>query len=40
MFVGYFFDCMDGHFARKYNMVTEFGDMYDYITDLSKFKQV
>lgn len=37
MFVGYFFDCLDGHFARKYNMVTKFGDKYDHIADLSKF---
>lgn len=30
----YFFDCMDGNFARKYNMVTEFGDTYDHIKDI------
>jgi phosphatidylglycerophosphate synthase len=30
----YFFDCVDGQFARRYNMVTEFGDQYDHITDL------
>ena len=33
--VSYFFDCMDGHFARKYHMETEFGDMYDHIKDIS-----
>lgn len=37
MFIGYFFDCMDGHFARKYNMITKFGDFYDHIADVSKF---
>lgn len=31
--ISYFFDCMDGHFARKYNQVTKFGDYYDHITD-------
>jgi phosphatidylglycerophosphate synthase len=30
----YFFDCMDGNFARKYNMVTDFGDTYDHIKDI------
>ncbi len=29
----YFMDCLDGHFARKYNMCTVFGDYYDHITD-------
>lgn len=29
----YFFDCLDGLFARKYNMVTKFGDYYDHIKD-------
>lgn len=32
----YYFDCLDGHFARKYDMVTVFGDYYDHISDLSK----
>ena len=27
----------DGNYARKYNMVSEFGDMYDHITDLLVF---
>ena len=35
--IGYFFDCMDGNYARMYNMVTEFGDLYDHISDLLKF---
>lgn len=31
--VGYFFDCLDGYYARKYNMETEFGDYYDHVSD-------
>lgn len=30
----YFWDCVDGHYARKYKMVTQFGDVYDHITDI------
>jgi len=33
--INYFFDVIDGQFARNYNMVTEFGDLYDHITDCS-----
>lgn len=29
------FDYFDGHYARTYNMTTEFGDMYDHIKDIS-----
>lgn len=32
--LGYFFDCMDGQFARKYDMVSQFGDIYDHTTDI------
>lgn len=32
----YFYDCMDGYFARKYNMATTFGCYYDHIADVSK----
>lgn len=31
--VAYVFDCLDGHFARKYDMCTVFGDYYDHLTD-------
>lgn len=31
----YFWDCVDGHFARKYSMTSEFGDMYDHVTDIT-----
>jgi len=31
--LGYFFDCLDGHMARKYDMCTTFGDYYDHISD-------
>ena len=34
--LSYFFDCMDGNFARKYNMVTDFGDYYDHSVDIFK----
>lgn len=30
----YFFDCVDGHFARTYKMFSKFGDLYDHISDL------
>ena len=33
MIFSYFFDCMDGNYARKYNMQTKFGDYYDHIKD-------
>jgi phosphatidylglycerophosphate synthase len=32
--VSYFFDCLDGHFARKYNMETQFGDYFDHFRDI------
>ena len=31
--IGYIFDCIDGHMARTYNMVTKTGDLYDHFTD-------
>ena len=33
LFISYFFDCLDGFYARSYGMVTVFGDYYDHITD-------
>ena len=35
--IGYFFDCMDGNYARKYNMVTDFGDKFDHFSDIIKY---
>lgn len=35
-FIGYFFDCMDGSYARTYNMTSKFGDYYDHISDIIK----
>lgn len=32
--VSYWFDTIDGHYARKYNMQTKFGDYYDHVTDV------
>ncbi len=34
--ISYFFDCLDGNFARMYNKCTRFGDLYDHIVDLIK----
>lgn len=34
--MAYFFDCADGNYARKYNMVTKFGDFFEHISDLLK----
>ena len=35
--LSYFFDCVDGHFARKYDMITDFGDAYDHFKDIFVF---
>lgn len=35
-FLAYFYDCADGHFARKYKMTSKFGDIYDHISDVIK----
>jgi len=34
-FISYFFDCMDGHFARRYKMTSKGGDMFDHGKDVS-----
>jgi phosphatidylglycerophosphate synthase len=36
-FVGYYFDCADGNYARKYGLVTKFGDYYDHFSDVFKY---
>jgi cardiolipin synthase len=33
LIISYFFDCLDGYFARKYNMISKFGDYLDHGTD-------
>lgn len=33
-YISYFFDCMDGHYARKYSMQSKFGDMFDHGKDI------
>lgn len=33
-FISYMFDCFDGHYARKYNITSEFGDKYDHYKDM------
>ena len=35
-FIAYYFDCADGKMARKYNMTTKYGDLYDHYSDLAK----
>lgn len=34
--ISFYFDCMDGHMARKYKMYSKFGDYYDHISDVLK----
>lgn len=33
-FMNYFFDVMDGYYARKYSMVSKNGDLYDHAKDV------
>jgi phosphatidylglycerophosphate synthase len=33
-FTSYSYDVFDGNYARKYNLVSQFGDYYDHIKDL------
>lgn len=33
----YMFDCQDGNYARKYNMVSNFGDYFDHVKDVIIF---
>lgn len=40
MLVAYYFDCVDGKLARKYNMITPFGDYYDHFGDLFKIAAI
>lgn len=35
--ISYMFDCFDGFYARKYNMVSHFGDIYDHGKDIFIF---
>ena len=35
-FIGYVFDCSDGYVARRFDMVTQFGDLYDHLSDILK----
>jgi hypothetical protein len=34
--VAYFYDCLDGNFARMYNCTSKFGDIFDHISDIVK----
>ena len=33
LFLGYYWDCCDVYMARKYDMVTKYGDVLDHVTD-------
>jgi phosphatidylglycerophosphate synthase len=35
IWIGYFLDCMDGHYARTYKMTSPFGDYYDHVSDVA-----
>ena len=34
LWICYWFDCLDGYYARKYKMETQFGDYYDHFRDV------
>jgi phosphatidylglycerophosphate synthase len=38
--ISYYFDNVDGKLARKYNMITKFGDLYDHVCDVLKYSIV
>lgn len=31
--LGYIFDCLDGHYARRYKMVSKFGEIFEHLKD-------
>jgi len=35
-FISYYFDCTDGKMARKFNMTSKVGDLYDHGSDIIK----
>lgn len=35
--IGYFFDVMDGYYARRYQMTSKFGDLLDHLGDLVNY---
>ena len=35
--ISYYFDCMDGHMARKYKMFSKYGELYDHGSDIIKY---
>ena len=34
-FLSYVYDVLDGNYARKYKMVSKFGDLYDHFKDIT-----
>jgi phosphatidylglycerophosphate synthase len=39
-FISYYFDCLDGYYARKYDMVSKLGDYYDHVKDIAIFSGI
>jgi hypothetical protein len=37
LLVSFFFDCLDGFMARKYKMASNFGNIYDHVSDYIKY---
>ena len=37
LMISYYFDCMDGYMARKYNLVTTAGDCFDHYKDIISY---
>jgi phosphatidylglycerophosphate synthase len=35
-FIAYYYDCADGKMARRFNMTSKFGDLYDHASDIFK----
>jgi phosphatidylglycerophosphate synthase len=35
LWISYFFDCLDGYYARRYDMCSKFGDYFDHIRDVT-----
>lgn len=33
--LGYAFDCLDGHYARRYKMTSKFGEYYEHMKDIA-----
>jgi phosphatidylglycerophosphate synthase len=38
--LAFYFDCLDGFYARKYKMTSKYGEMYDHIVDWVKHSAI